>query len=70
VRIYLHHSNKIWSDPVILNWLEITTHKVLPRLQSLRKKEMDHWAKKFLNIFFLNNLFKGENNYLLDYLKI
>jgi len=51
VRIYLHHSNKIWSDPVILNWLEITTHKVLPRLQSVRKKEIDQWAKKFLNIF-------------------
>nr|CAD2180887.1 unnamed protein product [Meloidogyne enterolobii] len=51
VRIYLHHSNKIWSDPVILNWLEITTHKVLPRLQSVRKKEMDQWAKKRKQLF-------------------
>uniref|UniRef100_A0A1I8AY99 Uncharacterized protein n=1 Tax=Meloidogyne hapla TaxID=6305 RepID=A0A1I8AY99_MELHA len=51
VRIYLHHSNKIWSDPAILNWLEITTHKVLPRLQSVRKNEMDQWAKKRKQLF-------------------
>uniref|UniRef100_A0A914MIM4 Transcription factor 25 n=1 Tax=Meloidogyne incognita TaxID=6306 RepID=A0A914MIM4_MELIC len=51
VRIYLHHSNKIWSDPVILNWLEITTHKVLPRLQSVRKREIDQWAKKRKQLF-------------------
>ncbi|KAF7638667.1 hypothetical protein Mgra_00001749 [Meloidogyne graminicola] len=51
VHIYLHHSNKIWSDPSILNWLETTTHLVLPRLNSVRKQEMDQWAKKRKQIF-------------------
>lgn len=50
VRIYLHHSGEYWREPGTLNWLEIATHRLLPKLNA-RKAEMDEWAKKFGTFF-------------------
>jgi hypothetical protein len=49
-QVYLHHSAEFWRPTETLNWLEMATHRVLPNLQTLRRTEMDEWAKRFAQL--------------------
>ena len=51
VRVFLHHSASLWREPAILNWLETATHRILPRLQTTRRAEMDEWTKRRKQLF-------------------
>lgn len=51
-KIYLHHTREIWKQPIVLEWLEATVHKILPSLES-KNDELKHWTKKFVPEYYI-----------------